>query len=243
MKIFLFTIILVNCSIIVYAQTNALWFQHAVPPTNSLTAPHLCDFIESESAKLDPSGRGLDILYPAGDGLYGNSEFRLPPVPWTFHNMFTVMGCRYSGPSFLKVFSTVGVIPEVEYRYVYTAIHGHCIDMHNGTPITNFCIMGDFLLPPLLAIQTNGYFVCGIQQKLLFSRYSATTFAEHNIDDLKQVLTFAAPGYIPFVITNEIYRPIDYAEPYIYSVRLTRANEGEQSVAPYVAQGAPSGER
>ncbi len=245
MKKILAAIILVSFALNVRAQTNALWLQTVIPPTNVLTPRQICDLIETESAKLDPTGHGLKTIY-SGFDKWGKTEITFSPAPITFYEMLDAVASIYALPSnSAKVFDTVGVIPWVEYRYVYAAIEGLCSDAQTGDPITNFSVKGGFLSPPLLAIQTNGYFVCGIQQRFDFSECFTATFAEHNITDIKQILTFTAPGYTPLVITNEVYRPGDKSGLRTYDIKMERIegiNEGEQSVPGYPPQGVGSPE-
>ena len=244
MKSVLAVIILVNCALYARAQTNALWLQTTTPPTNILTPQQIYKYIDNESAKLDPSGQGLQILIPTGYDNFGKVELTFSPSPTTFYTLFEwATGVPERST---KVFDKVGVIAWPQYRYVYTAIEGRCMDAHTEEAITNFSVEGGFLCPPIFAIQTNGYFVCGIQQRFDFSLCPTATFAEHNITDIKQVLTFTAPGYTPLVITNEVYRPGDKSGLRTYEIKLTRSNEtneGEQGVAGYPPQGVGSPER
>ena len=166
----------------------------------------------------------------------GKGEFTFSSSPLSFYYLLDAVASCYTKSA--KVFDKVGVIPWIEYRDVYTAIEGECVDALTGEPITNFRVNDG---TPFIVIQTNGYFVCGIRQILTFSKCSTATFAEHDITDLQQEITVMAPGYIPLVITNDFYRHGPMLN--IRLERATKENEGEQGVAPYVAQGAPSGER
>ena len=243
MKFLLAAMILAGCAVNAGAYTNALWLQTTVPPTNILSPRQICDLIEAESAKLDPAGQGLKVIFHAGFDQWGTTELQLSPAPISFYKLLDIAASAYAFPSnSAKVFDGIGVIPWAEYRYAYTAIEGHCSDAHTGNPITNFNVTGGFLGPPVLAIQTNGYFVCGIQQRFDFSQCSTATFTEHNISDVKQVLTITAPGYAPLVITNEVYRPGDKCGLRTYDIELSRAegiHEGEHEVAGYRRQSAP----
>ena len=244
MKYLLAAIFLVSCTIIAQAQTNALWLQTTVPPTNILTPQQIYKYIETESAKLDSARQGLQILIPKGYDNYGTVEITFSPHPTSFFTMFEAATGVPERSA--KVFDKIGVIAWPQYRYVYTAIEGRCMDANTEEAITNFSVEGGFLSPPILAIQTNGYFVCGIQQRFDFSLCPTATFAEHNITDIKQVLTFTAPGYTPLVITNEVYRPGDKSGLRTYEIKLTQSketNEGEQGVAGYPPQGVGSPER
>ena len=206
------------------AQTNALWLQTAVPPTNPMTPRQIVGFIESESAKLDPSGKGLTVLYhPGFDRWFGTEGgFAFSPTPISFYALLDAAASAFAYPqNSAKVFDDVGVVPWAQRRYVYTAIEGRCTDARTREPIANFRVEGGFLSPPLLAIQPDGYFVCGIQQKFDFSTCGTATFAEHDITDLKQTLTFMAPGYAPLTITNEVYRPGDRSGLRTYEIQLT----------------------
>ena len=246
MRNILTAVLLLSYGLHTQAQTNALWFHTAVPPTNILSPRQVCEFIETESAKQDPAGQGLTVVFHPGLDKWGTTELTFSTSPISFYLLLDTVASCYAFPrDSAKVFGTVGVIPWAQYRYVYTAIEGKCSDAQSGEPITNFSIAGGFVSPPLIAIQPDGYFVCGIQQKFDFSECSTATFAEHNITDIKQVLTFTAPGYTPLVITNEVYRPGDKSGLRTYDIkmeRVERTNEGEQSVPGYPPQGVGSPE-
>ena len=235
MKNSLATIILVSCALYARAQTNALWLQTTVPPTNILSPRQVCDLIETESAKLDPAGQGLKVIFNPGFDKWGKAELTFSPSPLSFFDMLDLVASTYSKSA--KVFDNVGVIPWIEYRDVYTAIEGQCVDALTGEPITDFRINDG---SPFIAIQTNGYFVCGIRQALTFSKCSTATFAEHDISDLQREITVTAPGYIPLVITNYVYRHGPMLN--IRLERATKRNEGEQSVPGYPPQGVGSPE-
>ena len=222
MKIYLAAIILVGCVVSTQAQTNALWLQTTAPPTNILTPQQIYKYIETESAKLDPSGQGLQILIPKGADNFGTVEITFSPHPTSFFTMFEA--ATGAPERSAKVFDKIGVIAWPQYRYVYTAIEGRCTDAQTGEPITNFSVKGGSLCPPILAIQTNGYFVCGIQQRFDFSLCPTATFTTFNImEGVKQALTFSAPGYTPLIVTNEVFPPGEATVGLrTYDIRLTR---------------------
>ena len=241
MKSILAVIILVSGALYARAQTNSLWLQTTVPPTNILSPRQVCDLIETESAKLDPTGQGLKVIFHPGFDKWGKAELTFSPTSLSFYELLDAVASGYSESA--KVFDDVGVIPWVQYRYAYIAIEGRCSDALTGEPITNFSVKGGSLCSPILAIQPNGYFVCGIQQKFDFSKCSTATFTQFDImEGIKQDLTFSAPGYNPIVVTNEIFPP---GEPTAglrtYDIKLTRTdeNEGEQSVPEHPPQGVP----
>ena len=233
MKSILAAIILVSCALYGRAQTNALWLQTTVPPTNILSPRQVCDLIETESAKLDPTGQGLKVIFHPGFDKWGKGEFTFSNSPLSFYYLLDAVASCYTKSA--KVFDKVGVIPWIEYRDVYTAIEGQCLDALTGEPITDFRINEG---TPFIAIQTNGYFVCGIRQVLTFSECSTATFAEHDITGLQQLITVTAPGYIPLVITNYVYRHGPMLN--IRLERATKENEGEQSGPAYPPQGVGS---
>lgn len=206
---------LISCVLGARAQTNALWLQTTVPPTNTLSPRQVCNLIETESAKLDPAGQGLKVIFHPGFDTWGKGEFTFSRSPLSFYYLLDAVAGTYAKSG--KIFDKVGVIPWIEYRDIYTAIEGQCMDALTGEPITDFSINGG---APFLAVQTNGYFVCGIRQVLTFSACSTATFAEHDITGLQQVLTVTAPGYTPLVITNYVYR-----HGPMLNIRLERAPE------------------
>ena len=233
-----------GCAIEAQAQTNALWLQTTVPPTNVLSPQQVYKYIEVESAKLDPTGQGLHILIPKGSDNFGKVDLTFSPAPTSFFTMFEwATGVPERSA---KVFDKIGVIAWRQYRYVYTAIEGRCLDAQTEDPITNFSVEVDSLCPPILAIQTNGYFVCGIQQRFDFSLCRTATFATFDImEGVKQVLTFSAPSYTPIIVTNEVFPPGEATVGLrTYEIKLTRTdeNQGEQSVPGYPPQGVGSPE-
>ena len=222
-----------SCLLGARAQTNVLWLQTTVPPTNTLSPRQVCQLIETESAKVDPKGQGLKVIFHPGFDKWGKAELTFSPTPLSFYELLDAVASGYSKSA--KVFDDVGVIPWIEYRDIYTAFEGRCMDALTGEPIIDFTI-NDGSGP--LAIQTNGYFVCGIRQVLTFSECSTATFTEHDITDLQQVFTISAPGYIPLVITNYVYRHGPMLN--IRLERATKGNEGQQSVPGYPPQGVGS---
>lgn len=242
MKNILAIIVIASCALSAPAQTNALWLQTTVPPTNILTPQQIYKYIETESAKLDPNGQGLHILIPKGYDNFGTVEITFSPYPTSFFTMFEA--ATGVPDKSAKVFDKMGVIAWPQYRYVYTTFEGRCLDARTEEPITNFSVEGGSLCPPILAIQTNGYFVCGIQQRFDFALCPTATFANFNImEGVKQSITFSAPGYIPLVITNEILPPGEATVGLrTYSIKLTRTNEnqGEQAGPGCPPQGVGS---
>ena len=248
MKTILLALVLTLYALCARAQTNALWFTKVIAPTNQLTTRQICEFIESESANIDPTGEGLKVMYHPGFDKWnveGGITFSSSPI--SFYDLLDAAASEFAFPrDSAKVFDTVGVIPWAQHRYTYTAIEGRCSDAISGNPITNFTVQGGSLCSPILAIQANGYFVCGIHQRFDFSKCSTATFTQYDImEGIEQILTFSAPGYNPLVVTNEIFSPGEAtAGLRTYDIKLTRTEEnlGEQSVPAYGAQSAPYAE-
>ncbi|MDD4117743.1 MAG: hypothetical protein PHI39_05945 [Kiritimatiellae bacterium] len=235
MKNLLAALFLISCVVGVQAQTNDLWFVKVVAPTGQLTPRQICEFIESESARLSPEGKGLTVMYHPGLdkwNMEGGTTFSSNPI--SFYELLDAAASVFAFPrDSARVFENVGVIPWAQHRYAYIAIEGRCLDADSGDPITNFSVKGGSLCAPILAIQTNGYFVGGIQQRFDFSTCAAATFTEFDImEGIKQILTFSAPGYNPLVVTNEIFPP---GEPTVglrtYDIKLTRTDQyqGDQA--------------
>ena len=105
-------IILMSCVLGARAQTNALWLQTTVPPTNTLSPRQVCDLIETESAKLDPTGQGLQVVFHPGFDKWGTTELQFSPAPISFYKLLDFAASVYAFPSnSAKVFDNVGVIP------------------------------------------------------------------------------------------------------------------------------------
>jgi hypothetical protein len=159
--------------------------------------------VETESARLVTNGCGLKVIYPAGiEKMFTGGEISLSAEPYTLYDILE-LSARCADLR-VKVFETVAVITWPEYRYVYTALEGTCTDAETGKPITDFRIETDFL-PPMLAVQTNGSFVCGIPQRFDYSWSPNARFADHDISEASQVIRISATGYRPQAITNALY--------------------------------------
>ena len=245
MKTILLALVLTLYALCAIAQSNALWFTKVIAPTNQLTPRQICEFIESESAKVDPTGKGLKVIYHPGYekwSMEGGTTFSSYPI--SFYELLDAAASVFAFPQdSARVFDNVGVIPWKQYRYAYTAIEGHCSDAQTGHAITSFTVESNPLGAPLLSIQPDGYFVCGTRQRFDFTRSSTATFTQFDImEGIEQTITFSAPGYIPLVVTNKILPPGDEYGLRTYDIKLTRANDnqGEQSGAGYPPQGVGS---
>ena len=209
-------------------QTNALWFKTVVPSTNALPLRKICEMVETESAKLATNGCGLKVLYSAEiERMFkgGEVSFTAEPCPLCAMLENAARCCELS----VKFFDTVAVLVWPEHRYVCTAVEGTCVDAETGAPVMNFRIKAAGL-DTMLAVQTNGFFVCGIPQNFDYSWSPNAIFSDSDISGIQQVVTITAPGYVTLVITNALYG--DKTGSRCLDIKLKRFNKDEQKANP-----------
>jgi|GEM_PF-5977946 len=190
------------------ARTNDIW-SLSVSSSNisltGLTRKEVCTAIEKVSKEVDPQHRGVRIVYTLGDDPDGcvakviSFEFKQATL-LELLGALDVIELKYI------VTDDVAIVGWEDYRFGSTTLYGECVDVVTRRLITNFTVKGNGLpvqsKEPVLAISSNGSYVCGVPYREKVGRNPEMIFLSYDAQNCEILVT--APGYKPREYTLEI---------------------------------------
>ena len=208
------------------AQTNDLWLMPFTPPTNAVSLTNLCLMIERQSVARSPKAHGVRVVLPRDADPV---PIRLDGTNWTM--LAAVRAFADCTSTELRLADDIALLlPPTPYRYIIVAVDGRCEDAATGKPIQGIQIKAEWPYDPIMYINTNGTFACGIAKRFLCWPDAGALLQTEKERPGAVSFTLSAPGYEPRVVTNCFYQ--DNCAEHSQTFTLKKIEDGEQIGAP-----------
>jgi len=224
-------------SIVSHPATNALWLTHFVPATNAVSLLELRNEIERQSISSDPEGRGLRVVLPREPNPELTAPILLKGTDMTLLQLLKFCA-QFTGSELHLADNVALLLGPVPYPYVIVAVDGTCVDAETGKGINHLKIKPEWPYDPIMYVNTNGFFACGIAKR--FRSWPAAGALIQSDEEPRGavVFTLSAPGYEPRVVTNCFMQ--DYCGWHGQTFKLKRKRDGEQDESTVPVKAAPS---
>jgi len=199
------------CNVLV-AGTNELWFSRVdasfMREPKDLTIQQVCILLEKESQKLDPSGRGVRIVYalkPFSNEIQPkvhsdeSSFLKIPLIDLLKMVLEVANLCCI-------VTEDVAIIGRWEYKCVSVALSGKCYDVKTGKNINTFRIEST-PSSRMLSISTNGFYICALPCLVKVLENDDVMLPSGETFKTKKDFRVVAPGYKERAFSVDVFQP------------------------------------